>query len=929
MNPSEKKVFMLDAMALIYRGHFAFSKSPRITSKGMNTGAILGFTNTLLEIINKEKPSHICVAFDTHAPTFRHIQYKEYKAQRQSQPEDITTAIPWIEKILKAFEIPILKLDGYEADDIIGTFAKKMSKDGFDVFMVTSDKDYAQLVEEHIFLYRPASFGTGFDILGVAEVLKKFEIDTTDQVRDILGLQGDNVDNIPGIPSIGEKTAVKLLKEYMSLENIIANAPSIKGKLGENIANYAEQGKLSKELATIFLEVPLEFDIKNAFYTGGDKAEIKKLFTELEFRTLSKRLFGEEPKINKEVPQLFEREIQTIPQESESSSTETEPKKNASSVVHDYHLIQTDEEIQSLLSFLQIQTEFCFDTETTSADAFEADLVGISFCWYPTEAYYIPISANQTEALKTVQQFYSIFANERIAKIGQNIKYDMIVLKKYGIEIKGKLFDTMIAHYLLSPDTKHNMDALAEHYLNYSPISIETLIGKKGLNQGNMRDVNKEAIKEYAAEDADVTFQLKEKIEKESSFHEIKKLLEETEIPLMEVLAEMEFTGVKIDTDFLNQMSLDIAKESQIVEQEIYTIAGERFNISSPQQLGKILFDKLKIGDVPKKTKTGQYATGEEIISKLAHKHIIIHKILEYREYQKLKSTYVDALPTMVSNRDGRVHTDYRQTIAATGRLSSNNPNLQNIPIRTDKGKEIRKAFIPRDENYKILSADYSQIELRIIAAFAKDESMIEAFKNGRDIHTTTASKIFHIPIEKVDNQKRRIAKSANFGIIYGISAFGLSENLNISRTEAKEIIDSYFREFPGVKKYMDESINKARETEYVTTILGRKRFLRDINSRNLTQRGFAERNAINTPIQGSAADLIKKAMITIHQWLQKEKLQTKMILQVHDELVFDAHTDELEMLKIQIPAMMQNAIDIGVPIEVSMGIGNNWLEAH
>lgn len=930
MSKPDKKLFLLDAMALIYRAHFAFSKNPRINSKGMSTGAILGFTNSLLEILNKEKPTHIAICFDTSAPTFRHIQYEPYKAHREAQPEDISIAIPWVKKVAEAYRIPILQLDGFEADDIVGTFATKAGSQGFEVFMMTPDKDYAQLVQEHVYLYKPAFLGNSVEILGIPEVLAKFDIDKVDQVRDLLGLQGDAVDNIPGIPGVGAKTAAKLLKEFGTVENLVANTDKLKGKLQENVIEFAQQGILSKELATIHCEVPIEFDEEQLRYKGPDEEQLRGIFNELEFRTLAKRIFGEPKKAEGgSQMDLFGGAAPVAISDESFEQEEPAEKKTALTEVHDYHLIDTPESRKSLLKYLLLQKEVCFDTETTNIDSFEAELVGISFAYIKGEAYYIPVPEAFEEAKKIAEEFRELFESKTITKIGQNIKYDMTVLKKYGIEVSGPLFDTMLAHYLVDPDTRHGMDVLAENYLNYSPISIETLIGKKGVKQGTMRDADLKAITEYAAEDADITLQLKEKLVPEVEKLGMKKLLDEVEGPLVNVLSYMEYEGVKIDTDALGEMSGELEKASKIVEKEIYEAAGETFNIASPKQLGDILFDKLKLSDNPKKTKTGQYATGEDILSKMANEHPIANKILEFREYQKLKSTYVDALPLMISKIDGRVHTDYRQAVAATGRLASNNPNLQNIPIRTEKGREIRKAFIPRDSNYKIFSADYSQIELRIIAAFAKDESMIEAFKNGRDIHSTTAAKIFKKPLEEVDSDMRRIAKSANFGIIYGISAFGLAENLGISRTESKEIIDAYFTEFPAVKRYMDHIVNVAREQEYVTTILGRRRYLRDINSRNITIRGFAERNAINAPIQGSAADIIKIAMIQIHKWLIEEKLKTKMIMQVHDELVFDVHESELDIVKEKVVHFMENAIAIEVPLEVGTGVGNNWLEAH
>lgn len=930
MNKPDKTLFLLDAMALIYRAHFAFSKTPRINTKGQNTGAALGFTNTLVEVLQKRKPTHIGVAFDTFAPTFRHQQYTAYKAGREEVPEDIVSNLPYIKQIIEGFGIPILEMDGYEADDVIGTLAKQAGKQGFEVFMMTSDKDYAQLVEENVYLYKPAFMGNGVDILGVEEVKKKFEIDNVDQVRDLLGLQGDKVDNIPGIPGIGAKTAIKLLKTYGTVENLIANAGDLKGKQKENVVNFGQQGIMSKELATIRLDVPVDFVESELVYTGPKEEVLTRLFDELEFRTLLKRIFKKEADKPKTKAGNDGQMVMFDNKQEDEQTTIEEPaeKRNIHTVIHDYHLIDTPALRKSLIGYLKKQQEYCFDTETTSIEPVEAELVGIAFSYYPHEAYYVPVPDDQEEAQKIVDEFRELLEDDKILKIGQNLKYDIQVLKNYNVRVRGPFFDTMLAHYLIDPETRHNMDVLAENYLNYSPVSITTLIGKKSGKQGNMRDVEIEKVVEYAGEDADITLQLKHRLARDLNDN-LKKLFEEVEIPLVEVLATMEYNGVKIDVPTLESMSVELREASAKVEDEIYEIAGATFNIASPKQLGEILFEKLKLVEKPKKTKTGQYATGEDILSKLAKEHEIASKIMEFREYQKLKSTYVDALPKMVIPKDGRVHTDYRQAVAATGRLSSNNPNLQNIPIRTAKGREIRKAFIPMDENHTLVSADYSQVELRIVAALASDESMMEAFKNGRDIHATTASKVFKVPLDEVEPGMRRKAKEVNFGIIYGISAFGLAQNLGISRTEAKEIIDAYFEEFPAIKRYMDNAINKAREQGYAETILGRRRYLRDINSRNMTVRGFAERNAINAPIQGSAADIIKIAMINIHNWLEEENLKTKMILQVHDELVFDAHNDELELLKAKIPELMKNAVQLAVPLEVEIGTGKNWLEAH
>lgn len=926
---------MLDAMALIYRAHFAFSKNPRINSKGLNTGIMLGFTNTLLEVLEKEKPTHIAVAFDTKAPTFRHVQFEPYKANRQEQPEDIEVGTPWVKQIVQAFNIPVLEMDGFEADDIIGTIAKKAERTSFEVYMMTPDKDYGQIVEDHIFLYKPAFMGNGVDIMGPKEVCAKWDIEHVDQVRDILGLMGDAVDNIPGIPGIGEKTAVKLLKEFGTVEELLKNTHKLKGKQKENVENFAQQGLLSKELATIKIDVPVDFDEVALRYDGPDEEKLKAIFAELEFRTLTQRVFGEkmkkpQVKVSEQLG-LFGGMETEVKEEFVEESPIPAPVLHDSilTTAHDYHKVEGEKAIKELIGYLELQEEFCFDTETTSLNPNEAELVGLSFSYVPGEAFYVPIPSDQEKTKEILEMFRDLFANEQIAKIGQNVKYDMLVLMNYGIEVKGKLYDTMLAHYLIEPEGKHSMDWLAQQYLNYKPVSIESLIGKKGKNQGNMRDVEVDEVVAYAAEDADITLKLKQKFDPIIKANGLEKLLHEVESPLISVLAEMEFEGVKIDTASLAELSTILDEESKEIEKRVYELAGVRFNLASPKQLGDVLFEKLKLDPKAKKTKTGQYATGEEVLSKLAGEHEIAQAILDYRQMVKLKSTYVDALPTMINPKTGRVHTTYNQFVAATGRLSSINPNLQNIPIRTARGREIRKAFVPRDEQHVLLAADYSQIELRIMAAFSKDESMIEAFKNGRDIHATTAAKIFQVPLEEVTSDMRRKAKTANFGIIYGISAFGLSQRLNISRTEAKDIIDAYFKEFPAVKSYMDDCIEKARKNEYVETILGRRRYLRDINSRNATMRGFAERNAINAPIQGSAADLIKVAMIQVHHWMKKEKLQSKMILQVHDELVFDAHKDEVELLKREIPKLMSNAVRIAVPLEVETGIGGNWLEAH
>ena len=937
------KLFLLDAMALIYRAHFAFSKNPRINSKGLNTGVMLGFTNTLLEVLEKEKPTHIAVAFDTKAPTFRHEQYTPYKANRLEQPEDITVSIPWVKEIVRAFKIPVLELDGFEADDVIGTIAKKAEKEQFTVYMMTPDKDYGQLVDEHIFLYKPAFMGNGVDVMGPKQICDKWDIEHVDQVRDILGLMGDAVDNIPGIPGIGEKTAVKLLKEFGTVEGVVANAAQLKGKQRENVENFGAQGILSKELATIKIDVPVDFDEENLRYDGVDDEKLRAIFSELEFRTLAARVFKEGPvkkaTASSSVPaqmDLFGAPA-SQPTNQHEEGGEEEAISLAAPVVldtihsnaHNYHKIKGKAAIQELIDYLLLQKEVCFDTETTDLDAMRAELVGLSFAYLEGEAYYIPVGPDPNETQEILELLRPVFENESILKIGQNIKYDLLVLKNYGIEIKGTLYDTLLAHYLIEPEGKHGMDWLAQQYLQYKPVSITELIGKKGKGQGNMRDVDEDEVTAYASEDADITLRLKGKLDPILQANGLKKLVEEVENPLIPVLTDMEFEGVRIDTGSLAELSVTLEQESKEIEKRVFELAGVRFNLASPKQLGEVLFEKLKLDPKAKKTKTGQYATGEEILSKLADEHEIAEAILEYRQMIKLKSTYVDALPTMINPKTGRIHTTYNQFVAATGRLSSINPNLQNIPIRTARGREIRKAFVPRDENYVLLSADYSQIELRLMAAFSQDESMLEAFRTGRDIHATTAAKIFKVPLDEVTTDMRRKAKTANFGIIYGISAFGLAQRLSIPRGEAKEIIDAYFTEFPAVKQYMDGAIEKARTQEFVETILGRRRYLRDINSRNMTMRGFAERNAINAPLQGSAADLIKVAMIHVQAWMKGKNLKSKLILQVHDEVVFDAHKDEVDLLKKEIPGLMSNAISLPVPIEVEVGVGTDWLQAH
>lgn len=938
-------LYLLDAMALIYRAHFALQKSPRITSGGLNTSAVFGFTTALLDVVKSEKPTHIGVAFDTDQPTFRHTDFEAYKAQRQAQPEDITVAIPYVKRVLEAMKIPVLELHGFEADDIIGTLAKKAAREGVEVYMMTPDKDYNQLVEEHIHVYKPAYMGNPPAKLGVAEVLERWEISHPEQVIDILGLMGDSSDNIPGIPKVGEKTAKKLIQEYGSVENVIANADGIKGALGENIRNHADLGLKSKFLATIKIDCPIDLDLAGLEICPPDADALAAVFDELEFRTLKARLLPEKAgsptavatkqKANKgsgpSQMGLFgppEPEAEAMPGVIAEPTEETHYATIADTS-HLYHLIASEAEAIRLAKYLALQPAFCFDTETTGINPLTAELVGISFCYRKGEAYYLPLPTEREACKQALAPFIPILANDSILKIGQNLKYDINMLSTYGIQVSGPLADTMLMHYLINPDAKHGMDRLAAHYLGYQPVSITSLIGKKGKDQGSMRDVELNLVKEYAAEDADITWQL---------YHIFKPMLEKSgltslhdtmEAPLMSVLAAMEQEGICVDTSTLAELSKSLTETANVLEEAVYEAAGEKFNLGSPAQLGKILFDKLKLDPNAKKTKTGQYATNEEVLTKLTDTHPIVNNLLDWREMVKLRSTYVDALPELINPNTGRVHTTYNQTVAATGRLSSQNPNLQNIPIRTARGKEIRKAFVPRDENFVLLSADYSQIELRLMAQLSGDETMLQAFEDGKDIHAITASRLYKVELDAVDSEMRRRAKTANFGIIYGISAFGLSQRLNIPRKEAAAIIDNYWVEFPKVKQYMDRVINEARELGYVTTMLGRRRYLPDINSRNQTMRGFAERNAINAPIQGSAADLIKLAMIKVAQWMTAQNLKSKLLLQVHDELVFDAHKSELDLLKTQVATLMTTAMPLSVPLEVGIGSGQNWLEAH
>jgi DNA polymerase I len=924
---NDKRLFLLDGMALIYRAFFAFSKNPRITSKGLNTSAMFGFTNTLLELLNREKPTHIAVVFDTSAPTERHIMYPLYKAQREAMPEDLKKSIPYIFKIIEGFRIPVITLDGYEADDIIGTLAKKGEPLGYTTYMVTPDKDFGQLVSEKIFMYKPGRQGNDIEIMGIPEICEKWQIKRIDQVIDMLGLMGDASDNIPGIPGIGEKTAQKLLAEFDTMENLLANTDKLKGKQKENVENFAEQGLMSKKLATINLEVPIEFHEESLNLDPIDKQKITEVFTELEFKTLLNRVIGETISSGPLQQSLFG---DVASQAAPKTRTVIETaKETIDSTKHNYHLVQTLEEIEKLAEILLQQAEVCFDTETTGLDPLLAQLVGCSFSFKKAEAWYIALPKNREECLALLQPLIPFFEHTKIVKIGQNLKYDIAVLQNYNIRVVAPFFDTMLAHYLLEPDQRHNMDDLSESYLGYKPVSITSLIGKKGKGQLNMRDIDVEKVKEYAAEDADITFQLKEIFEPELDKIDVKNVFTEVEIPLIEVLADMEREGVNLDVPFLQKYSEELEAECAIVEKNIYEEAGLRFNIASPKQLGEVMFDKMKLDEKAKKTKTGQYQTGEDVLQKLAPYHALPQMILDFRQIQKLKSTYVDAMPLLVNPNTGRLHTSFNQAVAATGRLSSNNPNLQNIPIRTEKGREMRKAFIPRDENHVLMSADYSQIELRIIASISEDPGMMEAFEQGLDIHTATAAKVFGVELAAVDTEMRRRAKTVNFGIIYGISAFGLAERVGISRGEAAEIIDAYFEQFPGIKKYMDDTINFCREHGFVKTLLGRKRYIRDINSQNRTVVGFAERNAINAPIQGSAADMIKLAMINVHHRMIKDKYESKMILQVHDELLFDVVKPELAKLTAMVKEEMEKALPLKVPVLVEAGSGNNWLEAH
>ncbi|AKA35518.1 DNA polymerase I [Flagellimonas lutaonensis] len=940
----QKRLFLLDAYALIFRGYYALIKNPRINSKGMDTSAIMGFMNSLFDVIKRERPDHLAVAFDKGGSVERTEAFEDYKANRDETPEAIQIAVPYIHKILEAMHIPIVELEGYEADDLIGTLAKQAEKEGYKVYMVTPDKDFGQLVSENIFMYRPARMGNGIEIWGIPEVQKRFGVERPEQVIDYLGMMGDASDNIPGLPGVGDKTAKKFIQEFGSMEGLLANTDKLKGKMKEKVEENAELGRLSRQLAEIKTDCDVTFDAKDYEMCPPDAEKVQEIFEELEFRRLREqfiKIFSGEAETGTQVTSTETAkkisqaagsgQFSLFGNDGDAPATikDVNSRNTVSDVSHFYQHVSEGLGMQLFLEKLMQQTSVCFDTETTSINPLEAELVGIAFSWSAGKGFYVPFPEEKEGAQELIEQFRPFFESEKIEKIGQNLKYDIKVLLKYHIEVKGKLFDTMLAHYLINPDMRHNMDVLAETYLNYTPISITELIGKKGKNQLSMRQVPLEKQTEYAVEDADITFQLAHKFRPELKAAETEKLFEEIEVPLLRVLADMECEGINLDIDFLKQLSVELDKDIKKLEEKIYEQAGETFNIASPRQLGDILFGKLKLVDKPKKTKTGQFSTSEDVLSYLAKDHEIIKNVLEYRGLTKLKSTYVDALPNEVQKHSGRVHTDYMQTVAATGRLSSNNPNLQNIPIRTERGRQIRKAFIPRNEEYMLLAADYSQIELRIIAALSEEDTMIEAFKNGEDIHASTASKVFNVPIDQVTREQRSNAKTVNFGIIYGVSAFGLSNQTDLSRTEAKELIETYYKTYPKLRNFISDQIDFAREHGYVQTVLGRRRYLKDINSNNQVVRGAAERNAVNAPIQGSAADIIKIAMINIHKKLSEENYQTKMLLQVHDELVFDAYKPELEKVSEMIKTEMENAYELAVPLDVEVGIGKNWLEAH
>ena len=943
----QKRLFLVDAYALIFRGYYAFIKNPRINSKGLDTSAIMGFMNSLLDVIKREKPDHLAVCFDKGGSVERVELYQAYKANRDATPEAIKIAVPYIEEILRAMHIPIMVKEGFEADDVIGTLSKQAEKEGYKTYMVTPDKDFAQLVSENIFMYKPR-FGGGYDIWGVEEVKQNFEVENPLQVIDFLGMMGDTSDNIPGLPGVGEKTAKKFISDFGSMENLLANTHQLKGKMKEKIEEAKELGMLSKKLATIMLDVPVQFNADDFTLDQPDLEKVTEIFNELEFRNLLTNFtntFAQNSPKNipediaektiiseKKSPVDTSNQFDLFASPGSGNVSEIDMAsgfKTIENTSHFYQHINSPFSRKILIDKLMQQKSVCFDTETTGLRALEVGLIGMSFSYEIRKGYYVSFPENQEETKTILEEFRPFFESEEIEKIGHNLKYDLKVLSNYDMQVKGTLFDTMIAHYLINPDMRHNMDVLAETYLNYQPVSITELIGKKGKNQLSMRDISIKEQTEYAVEDADVTLQLKNHFTKELETGNVTKLFNDVELPLVSVLTSMEIEGININTDFLKELSIALTDDINRLEKAIYSQAGEEFNIGSPKQLGVVLFENLKLIDKPKKTKTGQYATGEDVLSYLAKDHQIIRDILEYRQYNKLKSTYVDALPNEINPKTRRIHTEYAQAVAATGRLSSNNPNLQNIPIRTERGREVRKAFIPRSKDYVLLAADYSQIELRIIAALSEEETMMNAFKNGEDIHASTAAKVFNIPINEVTREQRSNAKTVNFGIIYGVSAFGLSNQTNLSRSEAKELIDTYYETYPKLKAYMSSQVDFARENGYVETVLNRRRYLKDINSRNAVVRGAAERNAVNAPIQGSAADIIKLAMINIHKKFEVANFKSKMILQVHDELVFDAHKDELEIIKPIIKHEMEHAFSLKVPLDVEIGLGNNWLEAH
>jgi len=934
----KKKLILLDAYALIYRSHFAFIKRPLFNSKGFNVSALTGFTNTLYDLISNENPTHFAIAFDPSGPTIRSEEYDFYKANREEMPEDIRLSFPYIRRLAAGFNIPILEIDGYEADDVIGTIAKKAAADGFEVYMVTPDKDYEQLVEEHIFMYKPARSGKPHEIYDRQKVLDKWGIENPLQVIDILGLMGDAVDNIPGIKGVGEKTAAKLVRQFGSVENMLKNTHEIKGKLREKVEKDKENAIISKHLATIILDVPIAYQPEEYLLQELNKESLTELFNELEFRKIGTRILGDDYQVlggktsGKSVKKAGQLDLFSSFSASDKDTDKDLANKEGKDIhntPHDYQIADTSEQRTTLIELLTAQKAVSFDTETTSVNANNAELVGMSFCFESGKGWYVPIPKDQTEAQTIINEFKAFFANEKIEKIAQNIKYDMLVLKWYGVEVKGTLHDTMLAHYLLEPEMRHNLTLLSETYLNYKPVDIVSLIGKKGKKQKSMRQVPVETVAEYAVEDADLAWQLHEHFTTQITKNNLQKLYTDVEVRLVPVLTEIEYNGIALDTDFLKNYSKELVEELQGLRSSIFQQAGTEFNLDSPKQLGNVLFGTMEIPYKGAKTKTGQYSTNEATLKKLAPDQPIINDILNYRELTKLRSTYVDALPELLNPKTKRIHSSFNQAVAATGRLSSANPNLQNIPIRTDRGRKVRQAFVPKGEGYVLLAADYSQIELRLMAAMSGDQAMKEAFINGIDIHTATAARVYGVTIEQVDSDMRRKAKMVNFGIIYGISAFGLAQRLSIPRREAKQIIDEYFNQYAGIQEYMEKVVEKAKENGYVETILGRRRYLKDINSRNHTTQQFAKRNAINTPIQGSAADMIKVAMINIHQAMQERQMQSKMILQVHDELVFDALESELEELKVLVEDKMKNAIVLDVPLEVGMGIGNNWLEAH